>query len=105
MEENGDGDDDGCRGDGAGCGCGCAWDRMGLETSSSGRSCYDTVAASGTLRMAAEAAVGVETLCTWVCAWCVVRGAGETTRRQECGGESEKVRIILLEKTTKKSNE
>jgi len=44
MEENGDSDDDGggCRGDGA------AWDPMGLETSSSGRSCYDTVAASGT---------------------------------------------------------
>ena len=57
IEENGDGgDDDGCRGDGT------AWDRRGLETSSSGRSCYDTVAASGTLRTAAEAAVGVETL-------------------------------------------
>lgn len=47
------GDDDGCRGDGV-----AAWDRTGLETSSSGCSCYDTVAASATSRMAAGAAVG-----------------------------------------------
>ena len=62
KEGNGDGDDDdddggGCRGDGT------AWDLRGLETSSSGRSCYDTVAASGIWRMAAGTAVGVETLC------------------------------------------
>ena len=65
MEGNGNGDDDGyddgydgCRVDGT-----AAWDRRVLETSSSGRSCYDTVAASGIWRMAAGAAVGVETLC------------------------------------------
>ena len=44
MEGNGSGCDgyDGCRVDGP-----AAWDRRVLETSSSGRSCYDTVAASG----------------------------------------------------------
>lgn len=58
--ENGDDDDglDGCRGDGT-----AAWDRRALETSSNGRSCYDTVVASGIWRMAAGTAVGVETLC------------------------------------------
>lgn len=46
----------GCRGDEA------AWDRTSLETSSNGRTWYDTVAASGIWEIAAGTAVGVEML-------------------------------------------